>query len=268
MRWLKHMTSSWDDEKLARLVGAGGMQGLAHYGLYWRINEIIASQMEGKSPSCSVCYPVSVWSRLLVTRGSLVFSTLSTLAVTHLVTVERDGDDIRVTNRNLLKYRDEYSRKSGHTPDKVAPDTDTDTDTEAEGDSTKPIASSDKNRSLPQEQEPTIFELPLVDGTEYGVPQKLYDEYIKAYPGVTVMAQLSKMRTWLLSNPTRRKTRKGITRAINSWLSRAQDSSGRTGYLPLPEMEPRKPTYYEKDRDAFAEELQKRKQEMGVNYGG
>jgi len=130
------------------------------------------------------------------------------------------------------------------------------------------FASSDKTRSLPLEQEPTVFELPLVDGTEYGVPQKLYGEYVKAYPGVTVMAQLSKMRTWLLSNPTRRKTRKGITRAINSWLSRAQDSSGRTGYLPLPEMEPRKPTAYEKDRDAFTEELQKRKQEMGVNYGG
>ena len=116
VKWLKHMTASWDDEKLASLVGKGGMEGIARYGLYWRVNEIIASQMEGKSPSCSVRYPVSRWSLLLSLRGSLVFSTLSTLAVTYLVTVERDGCDIIVTNRNLLKYRDEYSRKSGQTP--------------------------------------------------------------------------------------------------------------------------------------------------------
>ena len=49
-------------------------------------------------------------------------STLSRLALTGVLTVERHGDDIRVTNRNLLKYRDEYSRKSGHSQDKVAPE--------------------------------------------------------------------------------------------------------------------------------------------------
>ena len=115
MKWLKHMTASWDDEKLAALVGEGGDLGLARYGLYWRINEIIAGQMDGKNPSCSVRYPVSRWATLLSLRGSLVFSKLSRLAVTGLVTVERQDTDITVTNCNLLKYRDEYSRKSGQT---------------------------------------------------------------------------------------------------------------------------------------------------------
>ena len=123
MRWLKHLVATSRDEKIARLIGAGGMEGLGRYGLYWLVNECIAEKMEGPSPSCSVSYPISVWSRLLLIRGSLVFSALSTLAATGLVTVERDGDDIRVTNRNLLKYRDEYSRKSGHTPENVPPRT-------------------------------------------------------------------------------------------------------------------------------------------------
>ena len=91
MKWLKHMTASWDDEKLASLVGRGGMEGLAQYGLYWRVNEIIASQMDGKNPSCSVRYPVTRWSLLLSLRGSLVFSALSTLAATYLVTVASAG---------------------------------------------------------------------------------------------------------------------------------------------------------------------------------
>ncbi len=33
------------------------------------------------------------------------------------------------------------------------------------------------------------------------------------------------MRAWLDSNPTRRKTRRGIERFINNWLSRSQDSA-------------------------------------------
>lgn len=122
MKWIKHQTATRRDEKVARLISEGGEKGMALYGLYWMVQEIIAEQMEGPNPNCSVSYPISVWSHLLVTRGSLVVSTLSRLGATGLVTVERDGCDIRVTNRKLLKYRDEYSRKSGHDPDKVAPD--------------------------------------------------------------------------------------------------------------------------------------------------
>jgi hypothetical protein len=113
------MTATWDDERVAALVDKGGMEGLAMYGLYWRIQEIIASQMEGKDPSCSVRYTVTRWSLLLSLRGSLVFSTLSRLGATGLVTVTRDDSGIVVKNRNLLKYRDEYSRKSGVSTDNI-----------------------------------------------------------------------------------------------------------------------------------------------------
>lgn len=84
------------------------------------------------------------------------------------------------------------------------------------------IASSDKDRS-PQEE--TVFDLPLITGTEYGVPQSLFDEYVRAYPAISVMAELGKMRTWLLSNPKNKKTRQGITRFMCSWLSRAQNTA-------------------------------------------
>lgn len=133
MRWIKHMTATWQDEKVSRLVAE---HGLAGYGLWWRVLEIVASRVEGDSAP-SVTYPISAWSHLLVTRGSLVISTLSKLAVTHLVTMERHGSDITVTIPNLLKYRDEYTRKSGHTPDSVRSkkqkqNTEADTEAEAE----------------------------------------------------------------------------------------------------------------------------------------
>lgn len=138
MKWLKHQTATVDDERIARLIGDGGEAGRARYGTFWLVMEIIASQMEGSNPSCSVSYPTSVWARKLFTRGSLVFSTLSTLAVTGVVTVERDGNDIRVTNCNLLKYRDEYSRKSGVTPENVPARTEG--DKEGEKEERKPAA--------------------------------------------------------------------------------------------------------------------------------
>lgn len=147
MKWLKHMTATWDDERVARLVDKSGMEGLAMYGLYWRVQEIIASQMEGIDPHCSVRYTVTRWSLLLSLRGSLVFSALSRLAVTGLVTVQRTGNDILVTNRNLLKYRDEYSKKSRYTPDNVP------TRTEGEGEGEQNKKEKEQN-PYPTPQEP------------------------------------------------------------------------------------------------------------------
>jgi hypothetical protein len=73
----------------------------------------------------------------------------------------------------------------------------------------------------------TVFNLPLVDGTEFGVPEKLYAEYVEAYPAVNVMEQLGAMRAWIISNPKNRKTRSGITKFMNGWLCKAQNQAPR-----------------------------------------
>lgn len=38
------------------------------------------------------------------------------------------------------------------------------------------------------------------------------------------------MRGWLDSNPDRRKTRRGVRRFVNSWLSQEQDKGGVKSY--------------------------------------
>lgn len=48
----------------------------------------------------------------------------------------------------------------------------------------------------------------------------------KAYQAVDVYQELNAMESWLDANPTRRKTKRGIKRFINSWLARAQDKGG------------------------------------------
>lgn len=69
----------------------------------------------------------------------------------------------------------------------------------------------------------TVISLPLNDGSEFPVGQDMISEFSGLYPAVDIMQELRNMRGWLLNNPKNRKTRSGIRRFINSWLSREQD---------------------------------------------
>lgn len=68
--------------------------------------------------------------------------------------------------------------------------------------------------------------LPLIDKTDYNVPLPKIKKWSEAYPSVDVDQELKKMAAWLTSNPTKKKTRKGIDRFINNWLAREQDKGG------------------------------------------
>ena len=48
----------------------------------------------------------------------------------------------------------------------------------------------------------------------------------RTYPEVNVDQELMAMESWLDANPTKRKTKAGIKRFVNSWLSRAQNQGG------------------------------------------
>jgi hypothetical protein len=166
MKWFKHMAASADDEKLAALVGDGGEAGLALYGAYWRMAEIVALQMEGKSPSCSVTYPVWRWAQKLFTRKSHLCSILSRLKKEGLLVLEGDpktDQSVTVRMPNLLKYRDEYSRKSGQAPESVAPEGDTEGEGDTEDINTTVLTDSSSSQNELDQREPK---------TPSGIPQK------------------------------------------------------------------------------------------------
>lgn len=70
---------------------------------------------------------------------------------------------------------------------------------------------------------PPLIALPLNDGTDFPVFSADCEEWAKLYPAVDVEQQLREMRGWLLANPSRRKTKKGISRFIVNWLAKEQD---------------------------------------------
>jgi len=79
------------------------------------------------------------------------------------------------------------------------------------------------DKSAPSQSD---ISLPLVDKTFYNVPFDKIAIWKDAYPVVDVEQELRRMTSWLDSNPTKKKTRRGIERFINNWLARTQDKGG------------------------------------------
>ena len=77
---------------------------------------------------------------------------------------------------------------------------------------------------------PPIISIILNDKTFFDVLPEDYNRWCELYPAVNVMQELRKMSGWCTDNPTRRKTKKGIRRFINNWLSGEQDKGGQYRY--------------------------------------
>jgi uncharacterized protein YdaU (DUF1376 family) len=81
--------------------------------------------------------------------------------------------------------------------------------------------------ALPAEPaEPPAYTLPTNTGEEFPIVRQRVEEFVELYPGVDVMQELRKMRGWLISNPAKRKTKKGMMSFVNNWLSKQQNSAG------------------------------------------
>jgi hypothetical protein len=66
----------------------------------------------------------------------------------------------------------------------------------------------------------------LNTGEEYPIFQSNINTFEELYPAVDILQAVRAMKGWLLTNKRKRKTKRGIDRFINSWLSREQDKGG------------------------------------------
>jgi len=77
---------------------------------------------------------------------------------------------------------------------------------------------------------PSVISIPLVgkinDSQEFDILQSMIDDWAASYPAVNVVQELHNIRQWNIANPTRRKTKAGILRHINSWLADKQNKGG------------------------------------------
>lgn len=68
-----------------------------------------------------------------------------------------------------------------------------------------------------------FIELPLIDKTHFPIYSKDLEKWSSIYPAVDIEQEFRNMLGWLNSNPKNKKTKTGINRFINNWLSRSQD---------------------------------------------
>jgi predicted phage replisome organizer len=97
------------------------------------------------------------------------------------------------------------------------------------------LAPSDTAPSRPENPEPieaeiitekprqVFIKLQLIGDKEHEVTEDDIILFKEAYPAVNIEQELRKMKGWLFSNPTKRKTSRGINAFINRWLCREQD---------------------------------------------
>ena len=70
------------------------------------------------------------------------------------------------------------------------------------------------------------------EGEVYSVTLSQLTEFQTLYPAVNIEQSLKAMRGWLTSNPSKRKTQRGMPRFINAWLAREQDRGGTASIAP------------------------------------
>jgi len=79
---------------------------------------------------------------------------------------------------------------------------------------------------------PVFLTIPLKNGEEFPVDEIKVSEFQQAYPSLDVRQQLREIRSWSLSNPDKRKTKKGILRHVNGWLAGEADKREQRGANP------------------------------------
>ena len=74
--------------------------------------------------------------------------------------------------------------------------------------------------------------LPLVGNGEHPITTADVAFWHETYPAVDIEQAFRSMRAWLIANPTRRKTPRGIGRFVMAWLEREQNRGGSRGAKP------------------------------------
>lgn len=96
------------------------------------------------------------------------------------------------------------------------------------------VYEGENDGAAPPAAQPPAVTLPLNTGEEYPVTAEQVREFSDLYPAVDVLAQLRKMRGWLIANPANRKTKAGVLRFVTRWLGQEQDKGGKSGVVATP----------------------------------
>lgn len=179
--------------------------------------------------SDTIPYSESMLASVTHTNVDVVRSALKILTELGMVEVFDDktlfmtevakllGSETYGAKRKRLQREDEdkgeiVPRLSPACPQEIEKEAETEIDTDIELETEK-TSSPEKLSGI------TLI---LNDGSEFAVAEDYIERMKPLFPNVDIRKELRKMSAWCINNPARRKTRRGVTRFINSWLSSSQ----------------------------------------------
>lgn len=203
---------------------------------------VILDHMGGKS----YCWPGT--QRLMSKTGlsrQTVINSIKQLEKAELLIVNRQGNGKVNRYKTSLETRpvEDLNQSKNHTT--------TSLETRPE-----PVYKLDRNQTKPDltNQTTTEFSFPLRGEGQWGLTAGKLKELEEAFPDKNVTTEIAKAKQWLIDNPTRRKTHKGMSRFLNNWLERAKPESI-IGKPFTKEIEDKLFNKWEKDNAKTPEEL-------------
>lgn len=73
---------------------------------------------------------------------------------------------------------------------------------------------------------PPVFRIPLNDNSFLDVTAEMVENWRGLYPAVNIEQTMRNIIGWCEANPKKRKTKGGVMRFVNAWLSKEQDKGG------------------------------------------
>jgi len=245
MQWFKHKTDANMDAKLQEILLDYGLEG---YGLYWYCVELIAGKVSIDNITFKLEHDARIIARntgstpkkveeimrkfveLGLFEDSDGFVTCYKIA--KMLDQSMTGNpQMRSLINNIKSFalsHDSVMTKSEQTltqsenvsPDKIREDKEKER-------ALKDLAPSEKKLALTPvvNESPIMFYLPLNTGGCFEIRADQFEMWVVLYPAVNVDQEIRSMIGWLDANPKNRKTKAGVLRFCNSWLSRAQNSS-------------------------------------------
>lgn len=130
--------------------------------------------------------------------------------------------EAKIRNQNKMRQRRHRDKRlaMSENNESVTPE-ETETETETDTDNKNTYASSDK-KSL--EAGEIFTDLPCVGKIKIFHVTKAYIQEMKnLYPGIDIEAETLRAKGWLINNPRKGKTHRGMTRYLGGWYSNEQN---------------------------------------------
>lgn len=169
MKWFKHMTSARNGNSMSIIINEFGLHKA--YGCYFLLTEALAEKWDGLSQ------PVFEMNLrqlqfILGMKSKQVENYLRTTSELEFWSVEQNQNIFTIKFPKLLEIRDEYSKKSGQTPDSVGTNSGADKDKETDIEQSKNINAQRARRASPftrSDFDSVYQEYPRKEGKSKGI---------------------------------------------------------------------------------------------------